>query len=40
MIVSHDRCFLGHLTTRVFEIDHGSLGVYESSYGEYLSKSA
>ena len=25
MIVSHDRWFLRHLSTRVFEIDHGSL---------------
>jgi len=37
MIVSHDRYFLRHLTNRVFEIDHGSLKVYEGGYGEYLS---
>ena len=40
MIVSHDRWFLRHLTNRVFEIDHGSLRVYEGGYGDYLSKTA
>jgi ATP-binding cassette subfamily F protein 3 len=38
MIVSHDRWFLRHLSNRVFEIDHGSLKVYEGGYGEYLSR--
>jgi ATP-binding cassette subfamily F protein 3 len=40
MIVSHDRYFLRHLSNRVFEIDRGSLRVYEGGYGEYLSKTA
>ena len=40
MIVSHDRWFLRHLSTRVFEIAHGSLKVYEGGYGDYLSKKA
>ncbi len=40
MIVSHDRYFLRHLSNRVFEIDHGSLRVYEGGYGEYLSRTA
>jgi ATP-binding cassette, subfamily F, member 3 len=40
MIVSHDRYFLRHLTNRVFEIDRGSLKVYEGGYGEYLSRTA
>jgi len=40
MIVSHDRYFLRHLSKRVFEIDHGSLRVYEGGYGDYLSKTA
>jgi ATP-binding cassette, subfamily F, member 3 len=40
MIVSHDRWFLRHLSNRVFEIDHGSLRVYEGGYGEYLSRTA
>lgn len=38
MIVSHDRYFLRHLSMRVFEIDHGSLRVYEGGYGEYLAR--
>ena len=38
MIVSHDRYFLNHLANRVFEIDHGSLNVYEGSYHYYLEK--
>jgi ATP-binding cassette subfamily F protein 3 len=38
MIVSHDRYFLRHLATRVFEIDHGSLTVYEGDYAYYLGK--
>jgi ATP-binding cassette subfamily F protein 3 len=40
MIVSHDRWFLRHLSNRVFEIDHGSLRVYEGGYGEYISRVA
>ncbi|HTO23298.1 MAG TPA: ABC-F family ATP-binding cassette domain-containing protein [Spirochaetia bacterium] len=40
MIVSHDRWFLRHLSTRVFEIDHGSLRVYEGGYADYLSRMA
>ena len=40
MIVSHDRWFLRHLSNRVFEIDHGSLRVYEGGYGEYLARTA
>jgi ATP-binding cassette subfamily F protein 3 len=40
MIVSHDRWFLRHLSNRVFEIDAGSLRVYEGGYGEYLAKTA
>jgi ATP-binding cassette subfamily F protein 3 len=40
MIVSHDRYFLRHLTGRVFEIDHGSLRVYQGGYGDYLARTA
>jgi ATP-binding cassette, subfamily F, member 3 len=40
MIVSHDRWFLRHLSNRVFEIDHGSLRVYEGGYGDYLPRTA
>lgn len=38
IIVSHDRYFLKHLATRVFEIDHGKLNVYEGDYQYYLEK--
>lgn len=38
IIVSHDRYFLKHLVNRVFEVDHGSLRIYEGDYDYYLSK--
>lgn len=38
IIVSHDRYFLRHIANRVFEIDHGSLSVYEGDYNWYLEK--
>jgi ATP-binding cassette subfamily F protein 3 len=37
LIVSHDRHFLRSVATRVFEVDHGQLRIYEGSYGDYLS---
>lgn len=37
-IVSHDRHFLKELATRVFEIDHGQMRVYEGKYTEYLDR--
>jgi ATP-binding cassette subfamily F protein 3 len=39
MIVSHDRWFLRHLVTRVFEVDRGVLRTYEGNYDYYLEKS-
>jgi ATPase components of ABC transporters with duplicated ATPase domains len=39
LIVSHDRFFLKHLATRVFEIDEGRLNTYEGDYSYYLEKS-
>jgi len=39
LIVSHDRFFLRALANRVFELDRGSLSVYEGDYGYYLDKS-
>ncbi len=39
IIVSHDRYFLKHLANRVFELDRGSLKVYEGNYEYYLEKS-
>ena len=38
MIVSHDRYFLRHLADRVFEVDRGSLKVWEGDYSYYLEK--
>lgn len=38
MIVSHDRYFLRHLATRVFEIDHGKLNIYEGDWEYYREK--
>jgi ATP-binding cassette, subfamily F, member 3 len=40
LIVSHDRHFLKSLVTRVFEIDHGQMTVYEGNYQYYLDKVA
>jgi ATP-binding cassette subfamily F protein 3 len=39
VLVSHDRHFLRCLVTRVFEIDHGHMRVYEGKYEYYLEKS-
>jgi ATP-binding cassette, subfamily F, member 3 len=38
VLVSHDRHFLRSLVSRVFEIGHGELRVYEGDYDYYLSK--
>ena len=35
ILVSHDRHFLHSLVTRVFEIDHGSMRIYEGDYAYY-----
>jgi ATP-binding cassette, subfamily F, member 3 len=40
VLVSHDRYFLRSLVSRVFEIDHGEMIIYEGSYEYYLIKSA
>lgn len=40
VLVSHDRFFLRSLVSRVFEIDHGEMIIYEGCYEYYLSKSA
>ena len=40
VLVSHDRHFLKNLVTRVFEIDHGAMHVYEGNYDYYLEASA
>jgi ATP-binding cassette subfamily F protein 3 len=36
ILVSHDRHFLRSLVTRVFEIDHGEMRIYEGDYDYYL----
>jgi ATPase subunit of ABC transporter with duplicated ATPase domains len=36
ILVSHDRHFLRSLVTRVFEIDHGCMRIYEGDYDYYL----
>ncbi len=36
IVVSHDRHFLHSLVTRVFEIDHGAMRIYEGDYDYYL----
>ncbi|MFW2368670.1 MAG: ABC-F family ATP-binding cassette domain-containing protein [Desulforhopalus sp.] len=36
ILVSHDRHFLRSLVTRVFEIDHGEMLVFEGDYDYYL----
>ncbi|HUP57337.1 MAG TPA: ABC-F family ATP-binding cassette domain-containing protein [Bdellovibrionota bacterium] len=38
MIVSHDRHFLKQVSSRVFEVDHGELRIYEGNYDYYLSQ--
>jgi ATP-binding cassette subfamily F protein 3 len=38
MLVSHDRHFLKSIATRVFEVDHGELRVYEGPYDYYLDQ--
>lgn len=40
MVVSHDRHFLKHIVTRVFEIRSGELRTYEGNYDYYLEKKA
>lgn len=40
IIVSHDRHFLRSLVSRVFEIDHGAMQVFEGNYQYYLDKVA
>lgn len=39
VLVSHDRHFLRSLATRVFELDHGEMRIFEGNYGYYQGKS-
>jgi ATP-binding cassette subfamily F protein 3 len=36
LLVSHDRFFLREITSRVFEVDHGQIKIYEGNYSYYL----
>jgi len=38
LLVSHDRYFLREITSRVFEVDHGKIGIYDGNYSYYLEK--
>ncbi len=38
ILVSHDRHFLRSMVTRVFEIDHGEMRIYEGDYDYYLDQ--
>jgi len=38
IIVSHDRYFLRNVVNRVFEIDHGTMKIFEGDYNYYLEK--
>jgi len=40
MLVSHDRHFLKAIATRVFEVDHGELRVYEGNFEYYTEQKA
>lgn len=40
MLVSHDRHFLRSIATRVFEVDHGELRIYEGDYEHYSASVA
>jgi ATP-binding cassette subfamily F protein 3 len=40
LLVSHDRHFLRSVATRVFEVDHGELRVFEGNYEYYVNKKA
>lgn len=39
LLVSHDRHFLREVSTRVFEVDHGELRIYEGGYGDFMGRS-
>jgi ATP-binding cassette subfamily F protein uup len=40
LLVTHDRYFLDHVVTRVFELDRGLLGTFEGNYQRYLELKA
>lgn len=38
LTVSHDQYFLDHLTTQIFELQHGELTVFKGNYSQYLAQ--
>ncbi|SFP59594.1 ABC-F family ATP-binding cassette domain-containing protein [Salibacterium halotolerans] len=40
LLVTHDRYFLNRVTNRIYELDHGSLYVYEGNYELFLEQKA
>ncbi|WP_176013704.1 ABC-F family ATP-binding cassette domain-containing protein [Victivallis sp. Marseille-Q1083] len=40
LFVTHDRCFLDRLATRIIELDHGQLFSSEGSYADFLADKA
>src|SRR5699024_10934375 len=38
LLVTHDRYFLDRITNRIYELDNGSLYVYEGNYEVYLEQ--
>ena len=40
LFVTHDRCFLDRIATRILELDHGKIYSYTGSYADYLAAKA
>lgn len=40
LLITHDRYFLDRVVNHIFELDHGSLYVYEGNYSYFLDKKA
>ena len=38
LFVTHDRCFLDRIATRIVELDHGKLYSYTGSYADFLAE--
>ncbi|MDF2911140.1 MAG: multidrug transporter ATP-binding protein [Sporolactobacillus laevolacticus] len=40
LMVTHDRYFLNRVTSKIFELDHGNLYIYDGNYELFLEKKA
>lgn len=40
LFVTHDRCFLDRIATRIIELDHGKFYSYDGSYADFLAGKA